>query len=92
MQLGITKVQMFSALGSVTLGQRLLWATRHGVTRCDGKPWLVIIADGAGKRGVRTIVDARSVEEAWSRIREGEWPPELPSQVARRSEARRARN
>lgn len=82
---GLTKPEFFASLASVRLGQRLLWAARHDVRTRDGQPWIILISDGAGKRGVRTIIDTESVEAAWRRIRAGEWPPEMPSEKAARS-------
>lgn len=66
----------------VTLGQRLLYASRHNSSR---SPWLRIVRHGGPD--CELLVDTSSVEEAYSRLLAGEEPPRMPT-VLRRWPAR----
>ena len=73
--LALTKRQAILALGSSKLVQRMLHSVRH---HTEERPWLSLVREGA--QGVRVLIDTRSLEEAFERLKEGEAPPLMPSE------------
>ena len=78
----LTKKLLVRVLGSEKLVQRLLYATRHGLSET---PWLRIVRPG--RPGCELLVDTSSVEEAYTRLLAGDEPPRMPSEKSRSSKS-----
>jgi hypothetical protein len=72
----ITKREFIKLLGgSSKYVDRMLHATRNG------EPWLELVGNKSGKGGARVLIDCESVEWALKRLRRGEVPPLMPSEL-----------
>lgn len=65
-------------LGSARLVQRMLYASARALSPTD--VWLELIPDG---RAHHRLITMASVEASFTRLRAGEVPPPLPSEVLR---------
>ncbi len=62
---------------------RMLHATRNG------DPWLVFVTNKEGNPGKEVTVSTESAELAAERLKQGEEPPLLPSEKARKTDSQR---
>lgn len=76
--LALTKRQTILVLGSPKLVQRMLHSVRHNM---EARPWLTVVREGSP--GVEALIKTTSVEEAFERLKAGETPPLMPSEVKR---------
>lgn len=60
-------------IGSSKLVEKMLWAARHQ----PHDPWIVISHNQAGRPKATTLIDSRSLEGAYLRLRAGEEPPPI---------------
>lgn len=60
-------------IGSPKLIERMLWAARHQ----PHDPWIEIAHNHEGHPKTTTLIDARSLEKAYARLRAGEEPPTM---------------
>lgn len=72
----ITKRELITLLGGAAkYVDRMLRATR------DGDPWLELVGNKSGKGGARVRIDYESAGRALERLKRGELPPLMPSEL-----------
>ena len=76
--LAITRDQAITMLGSARLVQRMLYVSARALSPKD--VWLELIPDG---RAHHRLITMASVEASFARLRAGEVPQPLPSEVLR---------
>ena len=77
---------VIAILGSIKLVQRMLFATAHGAS--SGETWLEEVRPD-GRTRCRLYTRA-SVERAYARLRAGDYPALLPSELRRQTHPPRA--
>jgi hypothetical protein len=80
----VNKRTMITAFGGST---KLVDQLLHVSTKTPDAGWLKVVRPGSP--GVEVLVDRASVEQSYSRILRGEFPPLLPSQVPSQKLSRR---
>ena len=69
----VDKARAAIYIGCPKLVERMLWSARH----CPEDRWVRIAHNSAGRPKSKTLIDARSLEVAYSRILAGEEPPTI---------------